>query len=735
LEITMFHRILACLRRVTAPPPTRLVACAITALAILASNFSSAGELKKEDVERRFKRPYVVGDKLSDLPAWPLTSALEQNAGPVGYVFESIDLAPFPGFEGTPLNFLITIDRKGNFTDVELLSQREPVFTFRDLGGFGDTFLREFIAQYTGRNLHQPFLIATGPASNPSGHGNDNNGVVVLNGVSKATTSIRVVNQTVLDAASKVARAKLGFADRKNGPVARVLPDVFGTPSFADMLENGMVRRLRVSNAEVEKLFAGTDGANVDEHALAHPDETYVDLYIAYLNAPTIGRALLGEAQYQAVMERNFNHRHLWWVATAGRDSIVNDDFLPGAQSPRLAMSQLGTFFELRDQDFEPKVAGAPAGLNAARLFGVNASSAVDPASPLDLSLTITRAKGSILPVLTSRQVTLSYAPPKKLFAYPPQPLPEWLQAWKARWIDLAVLSLSLIILSVALARPRWIALDARRLRRFRLGFLAFTLLYIGWYAQGQLSIVQVTGAVKTLRDGLSFSSYLYDPISLLLIAFTLITFVVWGRGTFCGWLCPFGALQEFVGLLARRLRVPQLRIPLTLAKRLEWGRYLALAVLAGAAFWYPEQGVGLNEVEPFKTVTTFVFDRTWPYVAYAAALLAAAAFYHKFFCRFVCPLGAAMSLGGRLRRFDWLTRRAECGQPCQRCSAACKYDAIEPGGAIRYDACFQCLDCVGIYHDSKRCVPIVLYEKKGKNLAPKPDQEAPRRTLELKRG
>jgi polyferredoxin len=78
------------------------------------------------------------------------------------------------------------------------------------------------------------------------------------------------------------------------------------------------------------------------------------------------------------------------------------------------------------------------------------------------------------------------------------------------------------------------------------------------------------------------------------------------------------------------------------------------------------------------------------------------------------------MSLGGRLRRWNWLPRRAECGKPCQRCKVVCEYDAIEPNGEIRYDACFQCLDCVGIYHDDRRCVPIMIYDKRGKTLTPR---------------
>ena len=675
-----------------------------------------AGNLSKADIERRFGPPLHVQEKLTEIPAWPLTSELEPEAGPVGYAFESIDLAPIPGFEGSPMNFLVSIDRKGNFMDVELLHQHEPVF----LGGLGEAPLREFITQYAGRNLKQQFLIALNAARNRTGPSAEHAGQTTLDGVSKATASVRIVNQSVLGAALEVARAKLGFADRqKRGPAAHVRPDVYDKVTFADMLKNGMVGRLRLTNADVEKLFVGTDGAGVDDEALAHPDEVFVDLYIAYLNAPTIGRAILGDAQYKAAIDRNFDNRHLWWIASAGRYAMVDDAFVPGAQSSRLSMAQDGLFLELRDQGFEPKDIAGPPALNTSRLFGVYAEAGIDPARRLDLSLTITRAKGMILPTLTHKQVTLAYDPPDHLFAYPPEPTPEWLLAWKSRGVDLGIMAAALILLSLVLARPRWISIDARRLRLFRLGFLAWTLIYLGWYAQGQLSIVQITGAIKSLKAGQGLASYLYDPISLLLIAFTLLSFFVWGRGTFCGWLCPFGALQEFIGLLARRLRLPRLRIPLAVAKRLEWGRYLVLAIVVGAAFFMPRQGEFINEVEPFKTAITVGFDRSWPFVAYAGILLLAGAFYYKFFCRFVCPLGGAMSLGGWLRRFDWLKRHDACGKPCQSCKAKCAYDAIEPTGEIRYDACFQCLDCVGIYHDDKRC-PVLIYEKKGLILTPK---------------
>ncbi|MCK6396147.1 MAG: 4Fe-4S binding protein [Zoogloea sp.] len=320
-----------------------------------------------------------------------------------------------------------------------------------------------------------------------------------------------------------------------------------------------------------------------------------------------------------------------------------------------------------------------------------------------------------MLPVITQRSAQLDYQAPEALFYRPPAPLPDWLIAWKDRGVELGIIAASLALLSLVLARPRWISVSARRLKAFRLAFLAFTLGYIGWYAQGQLSIVQITGAIKSLVAGAGLKSFLYDPVSLLLIAFTLVSFVVWGRGTFCGWLCPFGALQEFAALLARALRLPELRLPARLAGVLDRGRFVILAVLAALAAFAPQWAEKGVEVEPFKTAITVGFDRSAPFVAYALILLVLGGLYYKFFCRYLCPLGAAMALGGKLRLLDWLPRRKECGQPCQTCRHRCAYDAIEKNGAIRYERCFQCLDCVGIYHDPGRCAPIMLLHKKDK--------------------
>ena len=61
--------------------------------------------------------------------------------------------------------------------------------------------------------------------------------------------------------------------------------------------------------------------------------------------------------------------------------------------------------------------------------------------------------------------------------------------------------------------------------------------------------------------------------------------------------------------------------------------------------------------------------------------LLSAGLFIERFFCRYLCPLGAALAIPGRIRMFEWLKRWPECGSPCQRCAKECPVQSIHPEG------------------------------------------------------
>ncbi|MFL5249001.1 MAG: 4Fe-4S binding protein, partial [Myxococcales bacterium] len=151
--------------------------------------------------------------------------------------------------------------------------------------------------------------------------------------------------------------------------------------------------------------------------------------------------------------------------------------------------------------------------------------------------------------------------------------------------------------------------------------------------------------------------------------------------------------------------------------------KYLVLAAILAAAVASRPWTDRAVEIEPFKTAITLAFARSWPYVAWAAALVALSVLVEKAFCRYLCPLGAFLALGGRLRILDWIPRRAECGRPCQTCRHRCEYQAIAEDGRVDYAECFQCMDCVAVFHSDSLCAPRLL-QLKGR--APMRGRETP---------
>src|SRR5690606_15092401 len=219
--------------------------------------------------------------------------------------------------------------------------------------------------------------------------------------------------------------------------------------------------------------------------------------------------------------------------------------------------------------------------------------------------------------------------------------------------------------------------------RTLRTSFLLFTLIYLGFYQLAQLSIVNILGFFNVLIGGFKWDSLLLDPIIFMLWSFIAISILLWGRGVFCGWLCPFGALQELLSSLAQKLRIPQLDIPPLVHERLWAIKYFILILLAGAALESIALAAQVAEVEPFKTVFVLHFDREWYFVLFALTLIVASLFNSKLYCKYLCPLGAALSFASHFRVFDWLRRHAECGHPCQACASKCQIGAIKPTGEI----------------------------------------------------
>jgi NosR/NirI family nitrous oxide reductase transcriptional regulator len=306
-----------------------------------------------------------------------------------------------------------------------------------------------------------------------------------------------------------------------------------------------------------------------------------------------------------------------------------------------------------------------------------------------------------------TRQAALASAQPPPVWWLGESSEPFWVSVWSDRVWQIALLMIALTVLTAILLFQDWLTRRPGLLRIVRTTFLLFTLFFIGWYTLAQLSIIHVLTFINAILHHFSWESFLVDPLIFILWGYVALTLLLWGRGVYCGWLCPFGALQELLHQLAQRLKIPEYKFPDVVHERLTAIKYIIFVGLFGLSLQSIGYAARAAEVEPFKTAIVMHFDRGGIFLLYALVLLAIAVFNRKFYCKYLCPLGAALAIPAPLRIFDWLRRRKECGRPCQICARQCEVQAIRPTGEINPNECHYCLDCQLTYWDDHNCPPL----------------------------
>ncbi|MFO8142075.1 MAG: 4Fe-4S binding protein [Marinobacter sp.] len=665
---------------------------------------------KRALIQKLFPSATVIEEKLPDFPVYPVYQLQEL----LGYAYESIDHSSLQGFAGKPIRMLIGLDTKGRFTGVRVLNHHEPVFLH---GSIGEEPLFAFTDQYEGRSLREQIIVST---SNSGRAGRSSEGNVVhFNGVSKATVSVLIINDTVLSSALKVARTKLeGFA--QSAPT-RAKPDFFEPLSWQQLVERDYIGHWQVSSDTVEAAL-GRPLSDYPMNIDLDEGEPFSELFFGYINSPMVGRNLLGDDGYQRLMQRLDDNVQVLVVMSRGAFPHVSREFVPGSSPNRIGLTQNNLAVEMRDlnlldEGLDFRAAGIPS-FDARHLFRVGGNAGFNPGAEANLKLNVELARNHLMVDQTSLDIPVRFS--ESLFEtveIAPDPRdsrePIWVSLWKERWWQISLLVAGLTVLTVFFAKQKALSRHPKLTHRFRWGFLFFTLFFIGFYAQGQLSVVNIYTIFLAIWDGFSLNVFLLDPVIFILWVYTFITLFIWGRGLFCGWLCPFGALQEMAAWLGEKLKLPQVKVPERWHRRLILIKYPILLAVVGTAFYSLTLAEKLAEVEPFKTSITLSFVRYWPFVVYAVGLLVIGMFIHKFYCRYLCPLGAGLAVLGRLRLFSWLDRVELCGNPCQHCKNACGINAIRKDGRIDYDECIQCLECIVILRDEEQCVDKRLQHKK----------------------
>ena len=638
----------------------------------------------------------------------------------VGYAFLNTDFVGAIGYSGKPIVVLIGLDKKGRISGARLVKHHEPII----LAGIPEAKITHFIDSY--RNIDILELAKEKGGEPPP-----------VDIVSGATVTVMVIDDSIKRASVRAARI-LGLGGLKAEiRVARATRTVIPGKSreeeievkdWTGLLEDGSVRRLKLTIKQVNEGFVKQGNAR----AVARPekgadDDIYIDMYVASLAVPTIARSLLGKWEYRNYQKRLKAGQQAFIVMANGRYSFRGSGYVRGGIFDRIQVVQGEEAFRFTDHGYknlgEVKAKGAP-DFHEVALFYTPKSAVFNPAEKWQLQLLVQRAIGPLEKVFIS--YVLNYHLPDQYVkvVQPVSPaIPHnaedantqainalWMKMWQAKPVDIAILLLAILLLTILFFVQNQLVKYRALTDRIRLGFLIFTLFYIGYYAQAQLSVVNVFVFVNAVLSGFRWQFFLMEPMIFILWCSVAVSLLFWGRGAYCGWLCPFGALQELTNKIARYFKVPQLSLPWWLHERLWPLKYMIFLALLGLSVYSLNLAEHLAEVEPFKTAIVLKFMRGWPYILFVVILLSAGLFIERFYCRYMCPLGAALAIPGKMAMFNWLKRYRNCGDPCHICAQDCMVQAIDPKGNINPNECLHCMGCQETYFDEKVC-PVMIHK------------------------
>jgi NosR/NirI family transcriptional regulator, nitrous oxide reductase regulator len=676
-------------------------------------------------------------DRVGPVEGNPPAAAVYRGDQALGFVYLNSDVVSSTGYSGKPIRILVGIDINGRIVGAKLVEHHEPIV----LIGIPAAKLTAFIHGYVGLD------IGKSPETTL-----DSLPVDIISG---ATVTTMVIGDSITRSAIQVAQSRgLGTPQAVVAPAAtvkRLSTANVPVEPWQALLGDGSVRRLLLTIADVNAAFAKSANPLAAQHPDDGPDsDDFIDLYVAEASVPGIGRSLLGDAGYQRLKDRLQPGQQTILIAGSGRYSFKGSGYVRGGIFDRIQLVQGDNIIRFHDRDHQ-RIGdivgeGAP-GFPEIGLFTIPAGEKFDPTEPWRLILLAQREIGArdkafltfdVTYTLPSRYVIVDKPAAAPL---PPAPVPApvpvaganmetdaptitwrmifsavpgeplWIRIWRAKIGQVFVLSVALLALTAIFFFQDILVRRPALYHRLRLAFLTFTLLWIGWYADAQLSVVNILAFANALRADFRWDYFLMDPLIFLLWFSVAAALLFWGRGAYCGWLCPFGALQELLSAVAKKLRIPQLSIPFGIHQRLWPIKYIIFLIIFGLSLYYLSLSEEVAEVEPFKTVIILHFMREWPFVLYAVVVLSAGLFVERFFCRYLCPLGAALAIPAKLRMFDWLRRYRECGSPCQRCANECPVQAIHPEGHINPNECIQCLHCQELYHDDHRC-PVMIQRR-----------------------
>jgi len=613
----------------------------------------------------------------------------------VGFAFVTSDLPPEVRGYNAPITVLVGMDLEGVLTGIEILAYRESL-----MGSRGDFLNRgSYLRQFAGKHVIEPFRVRTD-----------------IDGISGATITVDAMSRGIRNAARRVAAAYLSRppTDSRSRYIGTIDPEEIDGLLWAEMLNQGLATQVIVSEGPVQ-----------------------MALSIVYLSSPVIGEMLVGEDYFRTALDtlgERDDSEHPMLLGLGGVDpfffrpsglSFVQDGDTIAVPADNLHMLPLLREGKIQGEVRRSGVLYVAGELNLTRPIEVvldlgprgETASGIYQVMPPAEDLATRQAPSSVATTdgdgIGSPDDSMGDGGPSETTAIQgpvasastttgadgtgPQGLSDMASApnqqidyeallfedeeteqselnrvlertsWPRVGGFLLLLSLATVTFVTKSTGLRWVTLSV-------------TLLLLGYVDGGFLSVSHILAGISV-----GPSVYLSDIPLLLLVGFTVITTVLFGR-IFCGFLCPFGALQD----LMERVVPKALRreLPAAIHRRALLIKYIILVIVLIPVII----GNGMSLFQYFEPFGTVFYWSSSPLLwVIAGLILIASAIVPRFYCRYACPLGAALAVGSLAAPFR--IERVEQCKHCKVCEQKCPTGAIE-GHRIDFKECVRCSVC-----------------------------------------
>jgi polyferredoxin len=218
----------------------------------------------------------------------------------------------------------------------------------------------------------------------------------------------------------------------------------------------------------------------------------------------------------------------------------------------------------------------------------------------------------------------------------------------------------------------------------------------IPFVAEASLHAVCPFGGVVSLYQLLTSGTFVkkVHESSLVLMYIVFASALLLGP-LFCGWICPFGTFQEFLGKVGRKLFRKRFNhfIPYKYDRYL---RYLRYVVLFGVLFMTARSGqLMFTNVDPY-----FALFQFWTgevalagYITLSVTIILSL-FVERPFCKYACPFGATLGLFNLFRLIPLKRNKITCIN-CSLCDKNCPMNIpVSSKEQIRNHQCISCYQC-----------------------------------------